>query len=174
MTTKLPGMFTEVIEDVPSWEDARYFAAVLTRADDSPNGKYFAYHRTPGGSSGSTHATIAEAAAALEEKKEFYNKFWEEKYQHKLNGDRSENGAWCLRINGKHYMCKPGDKGNGFGGRTFRWQMLNELTSNQIGLKPQAFTYITNNMWHQGDIPPEWRDRLPDNAIWVENTSAVG
>jgi hypothetical protein len=25
----------------------------------------------------------------------------------------------------------------------------------------------TRNLWHQGTIPPAWRDRLPDNAEWV-------
>ena len=42
--TKIQGMFTEVIEDVPSREDAPYLSAVYTTID----GKYFAYNRTPG------------------------------------------------------------------------------------------------------------------------------
>ena len=169
MTMKLPGMFCEVIEDVPSWEDAPHFAGILTRADDSPHGRYFAYHRTPGGSSGSTHSTIAEAEAALQEKIDFHNKFWQEKVEWHNNGDRTPQGSWCLRINGNHYVCKPGEKGMGFGGRTFRWQMLAEMDSGG-----NAPVYVTNNMWYQGAVPPDWRDHLPDNAVWVENTSAVG
>lgn len=34
-------------------------------------------------------------------------------------------------------------------------------------------TLTTYNLWHQGPIPERFRDRLPDNAEFVENTSAV-
>lgn len=63
----------------------------------------------------------------------------------------------ALRIEGVHWMGKAGDKGQGCGGRTFRIRMLDT-----------GEEFETSNLWCQGNIPPHFRDRLPDNAEFVK------
>lgn len=155
------GFGTEVVEPVPSIQESPFLSGVFTRVDGEG---FCAFHRTPGGSQSSTHKTSEEAEQRLEEMTTFHREFWEEKVRWAENGDRRErDGAHVLRINGKHFMAKPGDTGQGFGGRRFVWQDLKTLQN-----------FESSNVWHQGTIPPDFRDRLPDNAVWLENTSAVG
>ena len=42
----------------------------------------------------------------------------------------------------------------GFGGREFTIAFAD------------GRTVTTRNLWHQGTVPPPWRDRLPDNAVF--------
>lgn len=66
-------------------------------------------------------------------------------------------GARCLRINHEHYVASPpGSLMRGYGGRAFRYQMLDE---------PKVCE--TTNLWSQGAIPERFWDRLYDNAIFV-------
>jgi len=53
----------------------------------------------------------------------------------------------------------------GFGGRKF----VVRFTAGPN----EGKTLTTYNLWHQGPIPERFRDRLPDNAVFVENTSDV-
>lgn len=68
-----------------------------------------------------------------------------------------------LRIGGQHYMGRAGEKGDGCGGRTFRIRML------ETGEE-----FETSNLWHQGRIPTHFRDRLPDNAVFVQREAPKG
>jgi hypothetical protein len=77
---------------------------------------------------------------------------------------------WCIRclgveslksvrVNGLHYWigntCGGDKKFRGFGGRRFviRFMGGREVT--------------TTNLWHQGEIPEHFRERLPDNATFL-------
>ncbi len=63
-----------------------------------------------------------------------------------------------VRIDGGHFMPGPenstSDNIRGMGGRLVRWIRNGEVES-------------STNMWCQGDIPDHFKDRLPDNAIWI-------
>lgn len=75
---------------------------------------------------------------------------------------KSKNG---IRVNGGHYL-DGGQRGgnttwNGFGGRIFRVRMFD------------GREFETNNMWFQGNIPQHFRERLPDNAEFIEGHGPV-
>jgi len=53
---------------------------------------------------------------------------------------------------------KEPSKFNGFGGRLFKWKLL--------GFPDKTFESC--DIWHAGLIPEEFRDKLKDNAEWVE------
>ena len=74
-----------------------------------------------------------------------YCGFWTEKLS--MNG---------IRINGTHYM-PSNDTGpfKGYGGHDFKIQM----NSGEV--------IHTSNLWCQGDIPENFRERLPDNASFL-------
>lgn len=68
-----------------------------------------------------------------------------------------------VRVDGKHYCYDPrnllvsGDsRYKGFGGSFFKICFLDT-----------ADVVVTNDLWHQGDIPARFRDRLPDNAVFL-------
>lgn len=63
-------------------------------------------------------------------------------------------------IKGEHYRI--GDapypqRGYGFGGSEFT-----------IKMKDTGEVIKTRDLWHQGTVPPEYRDRLPDSASFVK------
>lgn len=80
--------------------------------------------------------------------------FWREYFESKDNPRHA-------RINGRHYCVSPrNDKDtqwNGFGGRETTIRFLD------------GRVVSTNNLWHQGEIPAIWRERLPDNAEFAKN-----
>lgn len=86
-------------------------------------------------------------------------RFWLEKASWAENGDRTPEGQHCIRIGGHHYVAMPSlvkpEGLMGFGGRIMRW------ADRRGGI------YRSNNVWHQGEIPMEFRDRLYDNARWL-------
>lgn len=90
--------------------------------------------------------------------------FWQEKVQLANNGDRTADGAHVLRIAGQHYIARPGiasgSSSRGFDGAVRRWR-------DNTGAE-----YVSNDVMHQGSVPPNLRDLLPDNAEWVD-TEAV-
>lgn len=65
----------------------------------------------------------------------------------------------CLTIDGDHYMAQPENGGPpyGHGGRAFGIEMLKD-----------GRRFVARNLWHQGKIPLRFRDRLPDNAKFIE------
>jgi len=68
----------------------------------------------------------------------------------------------AVRINGTHYMGRAGERGDGHGGRTFRIRMLGT-----------GEEFETSNLWCQGNIPPHFRERLPDNAEFVTTPKPI-
>jgi hypothetical protein len=67
-------------------------------------------------------------------------------------------------IEGHHYVALPNDPHplamRGFSGRRF------EIKTDD------GRTIVTNNLWHQGEIPERFRDRLPNNAVFDKKTRA--
>lgn len=63
---------------------------------------------------------------------------------------------YCVRVDGSHYYIgieHPGHSAfQGFGGKKF-------IIKFNDGRK-----IVSTNLWHQGEIPSRFRDRLPDNA----------
>lgn len=70
------------------------------------------------------------------------------------------NDPKIARISGNHYMIEPENKGKygfrGFGGHKFVIEFFD------------GRTITTTNLWHQGTIPEHFRERLPDNARFIE------
>lgn len=80
--------------------------------------------------------------------------FWEEKVRWAATSEKL-----CLRIDGHHYVANgivPRGFGMGFGGRLFKYKIL---ATGEVG--------ETNNLWHQGTIPDNFKERLPDNAVFI-------
>ena len=76
--------------------------------------------------------------------------FWNEQLE-----DRSN----AVVIGGTHYRIGSTPypkKGYGFGGDEF-----------VIKLHATGEVIKTRDLWHQGDVPAEYREVLPDNASWV-------
>ena len=78
--------------------------------------------------------------------------FWQEKLSLKESGDPRQ-----VIVDGEHYMAMEDDGGpmKGFGGADFSIEYFD-------GRRIEC-----NNLWHQGEIPEQFRDRLPDNAKFI-------
>lgn len=90
----------------------------------------------------------------------FYKNFWDAKVRWKENNDKTEQGERVARIEGVHYVI--GDENDtstfrGHGGRKFTIKFLDSDE-----------TITTTNLWRQGVIPEEYKELLPDNAIFCE------
>lgn len=87
-------------------------------------------------------------------------------------GDRNKFPP--VRVNNSHYVIgDPAwstDKRSflGYGGHVWYIQFLdnNQFRSGHI--------IKTNNLWHQGTIPPKFREQLPDNARFLTPEEATG
>lgn len=82
-----------------------------------------------------------------------YCHFWQERY----NYDQSHSKEGVV-IDGIHYYI--GDESSkshsrGFGGAKFQIQFNDGEIVN------------TTNLWCQGEIPPEWKDKFPNNAKFI-------
>ena len=64
-----------------------------------------------------------------------------------------------VRVDGRHYwignVCSGDKKSQGFGGRRFVIRFI------------EGRKVTTTNLWHQGEIPEHFRERLPDNATFL-------
>lgn len=81
--------------------------------------------------------------------------FWSEKVGWITDPHYADRVA---RIDGHHYVISPedGNRGmRGFGGQRF---VIAFNDGRQV---------TTTNLWHQGEMPAFWRERLPDNARFV-------
>lgn len=68
-------------------------------------------------------------------------------------------------IDGSHYaagIIGGPHGGGGFGGRVF---VMEEIATGAIS--------CVNNLWHQGEVPPSWRDRFPDTHRFVDGWTWV-
>ena len=79
---------------------------------------------------------------------------------------KGSNEMYYLRVGGRHYQTyknslfrMPG-KYNGFGGRKFIFK-----------LKETGEVFDTYNMWTQGTIPEHFKDKLYDNAEFVNQVT---
>jgi hypothetical protein len=121
--------------------------------------KWFAYHEIEGGSSQGTFTTKEEAVADIERTIEIFTSSWEGKVRWREEGDCTPDGRPVVRADGVHFVISPDlsqgvSRGNaGYGGAKFVFRMLE--TGNVI---------TSRNVWCQGRIPTDYRDRLPDNA----------
>ena len=69
-----------------------------------------------------------------------------------------------LIVNHQFYTLGPGNRG-GFGGREIKFQRIEGKQFNGKTMLGEVET--TRDLWYSGVIPPAWRDRLPDNAIFL-------
>lgn len=80
-------------------------------------------------------------------------------------GDRASDGATTVRSRGKHYLFNMDDHivkpevFLGFSGAVF--YILFTAGPHRGKLR------VTNNLWHQGDIPDAYKEALPDNAVFL-------
>lgn len=94
----------------------------------------------------------------LQKQDEFSAIFWAEKVDWLNNGDRLPDGNRAIRYNGEHNVTGDG-KGafKGHGGARFEFEVLEgDFKGDKI---------VTNDLWHQGDIPEELQNILKDNVL---------
>lgn len=93
---------------------------------------------------------IQQNEAAMEQS--FINKYWTDL----INKDLDNR----LVINGVHYthggISKSPEKWRGMSGKRFKIKMLD------------GTIVETNDLWHQGTIPEEFREFLPNNAEFIK------
>lgn len=78
---------------------------------------------------------------------------------HLLDLWRSRNDPDVVRIHGQHYMV----------GRSVRF--VKGMGGVVVRIRfNDGREVATDNLWHQGEIPAEWRSILADNAVFVELT----
>ena len=91
---------------------------------------------------------------------------WEELYEKRLDPE-----ILSIRVGGRHYQCmlssinKPPGKYAGFGGRKFIVKVR------EPHIRGMANTFYTCDMWTQGTIPEYFREKLPDNAEFVNEVT---
>jgi hypothetical protein len=98
----------------------------------------------------------------------FHKAFWNEKLEWADAGDRTPEGSYTVRIDGRHYVGNleaglvrnDGRQFLGFSGAVWYIQFLSGPHAPKL--------FITNNLWHQGDIPADVRSRMPDNAKFLK------
>jgi hypothetical protein len=78
--------------------------------------------------------------------------------------DLTEIGDQCLIVDGVFYTIgreddPSPDKWRGFGGRRFDFEFFAGPLKGEKG--------VTTNLWCRGDIPPAFRESIPDNARWI-------
>jgi hypothetical protein len=148
------------------------------------DGKWYAYHISPGGGSGSVgYDTALEARRELLSTLFAFDRMDWEWWTWMQSGDcaprdvltthqqmvvggvpkRLAGPRNVLRIDGHHYIPRCIDQKStspfkGFGGRTFRWRWLDE---------PEDVVHFSNDVMTQGVIPEKMRHLLTDNAVWV-------
>ena len=91
--------------------------------------------------------------------------FWDEKVKWAMNHDTLSDGARAIRVNGNHYVFnrwsnKPPIM-RGFYGRAMTAMLLD------------GSAVTSNDVWYQGAIPEEYRDRLPDNCAKIIEGSGL-
>lgn len=111
--------------------------------------------------------TIICRECGMEDGRQFAQPYMEKMEEHQLCFSDlhwyelylDRDNANSVRINGRHYYIgDPNAIGlRGFGGRKY----VIKFHDGRI--------VETTNLWTQGEIPDRWRERLPDNAEFVES-----
>lgn len=133
---------------------------VLPIVSGAHAGKYIAQYQHLGSSGTSSvfAVTESEGLAHLAECVESTRRHWQELVDCGDYYDSLQRNV--LRINGSYYVVGTFGKSTspmkGFGGHEFRWQWHGD-----------DVTYDTNDLWGVGNIPDEWREQLPDNAVFL-------
>lgn len=81
--------------------------------------------------------------------------FWNEQYE--LDSNKRGPHKFAV-IDGTHYSILPDDPDGyfkGHGGKKFKIRFFD------------GTEVITHNLWCQGDIPPIWKDKFPNNATFI-------
>ncbi|WP_158071140.1 hypothetical protein [Streptomyces sp. CB03234] len=89
--------------------------------------------------------------------------FWLTCWGYAMLGDRDPDGRRVLRIGGRHYLTWTEEQGFppeiGYAGVEVRhYVLLND---------PTGAVHATHRLWLMGTIPESFRDRMPDNAVFV-------
>jgi hypothetical protein len=63
-------------------------------------------------------------------------------------------------------------RGNGFGGRLVQFRRLTDSEDGNV--RSAGPVMATRNLWFSGVIAPAWRDRLPDNATFLDGFDGPG
>jgi hypothetical protein len=82
--------------------------------------------------------------------------FWREKVREQKEGTEPNR---CI-VDGHVYYPYPGTDHSGylgFGGAVFHFR------------KNSGEEILSNNVWHEGDVPAHFRPQLPDNAVLVKD-----
>lgn len=95
-------------------------------------------------------------------------------------GKLKENSSRRVIVGGKYFSLGDetpydGALGRGFGGRRFKIKMNDAGSFTHKGRTRSwnaGEVIETTNLWSAGRIPPAWRDRLPDNAEFLEGWAA--
>jgi hypothetical protein len=135
-----------------------------------PSGKVCWYRSTHSMSTQGCTDSREAAEAGLLASAEQDARYWDEKVAWAQAGDlrpanrRGGPSEPVIRADGVHYVLGPEPRRDsngalihdgmlGFGGREFRFRMLADDR-----------VVVSHNVWHQGRIPVEYADQLPDNA----------
>ena len=96
------------------------------------------------------------------------SEFWKEKVEWKENGDKTNSGGICVRINGKHYTIMAEDAV----GKLFRGHSARQFIIKFISGPHKGKLYYTTNLWQQGEIDA-YKTKLSDNAIFIASISEI-
>jgi hypothetical protein len=159
------------------WPKDKDYLEIAHVLDDD---KWYARMESEGGSQATkAYDTEAEAEEQVMEYVNFRRAFWDEYLKAHINGDmtlpdpksvrsvKDRGGRLCVRVDGHHYVVghEPSKQelesnrqygGLGHGGREFKIRMHD------------GREIVTRNLWGQGKIPLEYREVLPDNAVFIE------
>lgn len=100
------------------------------------------------------HSTREAAQAQMDEHEEFHRKFWAERAEKvKTNPKACAIDGHVYQVGEEHPYRAP--ELLGFGGRQF------------FIARHDGTLIETRNLWYSGEIPSAWRERIPDNAEFV-------
>lgn len=135
------------------WEPAYDRGTGVYATKHEPPQYVVRFEYTGGGASRScAYATREEAEEVLREKLDWHAKHW------RAQARRAASDPNVVVIDGHFYSVgepRANRECSGFGGRQF------------FIVKHDGTAIETRNLWSGGEIPPEFRDLLPDNAEFV-------
>lgn len=183
LESRMSGSYAGIPRDIPN---GVYPLNPLCAAYVKNGARFIYVHNTSGGGSSQVFTTREEAEEEYLSAMARSRNFWEDKVAWKENGDRTlptyithkqtgkgvkvtEGGGMCVRAGHRHYVpsylgFRPNNYNDckGFGGAKWYWRFLDENG------QPTGEVFKTDSLFTQGDIPEDFRDRLPDNAVFTD------